>query len=134
MAVGGCFRLVARDVSDYSGSHLSASLGVTVEDILIISNHHQGTYARSLLSTLNLSAIHCVQVPHRGYATALVLDHASGWRLVYSGDTKPSDKLARLGKDATVLIHEATIVDGLEATAEMKGHSTFGQAIDIGKR
>jgi ribonuclease Z len=62
------------------------------------------------------------------------MDHASGWRVVYSGDTKPSEKLARMGRDATVLIHEATIEDGKEETAEVKGHSTFGQAIDIGRR
>ena len=101
---------------------------------LTSSNERQHVIAQSLVSALNLSAIQCVQVPHRGYATALILDHSSGWRVVYSGDTKPSDKLARLGKDATVLIHEATIEDDKPEMADAKGHSTFGQAIDVGRK
>lgn len=46
----------------------------------------------------------------------------------------PCENLVEGGKNATLLIHEATMEDGLEEMAHAKGHSTIGQAIDIGKR
>lgn len=50
----------------------------------------------------------------------------------YSGDTKPCQALVEAGKDATLLIHEATLEDDKPEIAAQKGHSTFSQAIDIG--
>ena len=50
----------------------------------------------------------------------------------YSGDTKPCQALVAAGKDATLLIHEATLEDDKPEMAAHKGHSTFSQAIDIG--
>ncbi len=38
------------------------------------------------------------------------------------------------GRDATLLIHEATLEDDKPEMALAKGHSTFGQAIDVGTR
>ena len=52
----------------------------------------------------------------------------------FSGDTKPCRKLVEAGKGATLLIHEATMGDDEEYLAELKAHSTFGQAIEVGKR
>ena len=46
----------------------------------------------------------------------------------------PCDALVVAGKGATLLIHEATIEDELPDVARAKGHSTFGQAIDIARR
>lgn len=46
----------------------------------------------------------------------------------------PCDALVEAGNDATLLIHEATLEDDKPEMAEKKGHSTFGQAIDIGRR
>lgn len=46
--------------------------------------------------------------------------------IVYSGDTGPSESLARLAKGADILIHEATLADDLSALAERDGHSTAG--------
>ena len=48
-----------------------------------------------------------VRVVHCAHAFAVVLRGAAGWKLVYSGDTRPCDALAAAAKDATVLIHEA---------------------------
>lgn len=56
------------------------------------------------------------------------------WKLVYSGDTMPCEGLVEAGKDATVLIHEATMGDEQVEMAEKKAHSTIGQAVDIGKQ
>ena len=35
---------------------------------------------------------------------------------------------------ATLLIHEATLEDEKAEMAEAKGHSTFSQAVEVGKR
>lgn len=46
--------------------------------------------------------------------------------IVYSGDTGPSEGLARMAKGADILIHEATLADELSELAERDGHSTAG--------
>jgi ribonuclease Z len=52
----------------------------------------------------------------------------------FSGDTMPSNNLIQEGQSATLLIHEATMADNQAEMARLKGHSTFGQAVQIGKR
>lgn len=49
-----------------------------------------------------------VAVEHCHDAWALVIEHASGWSLVYSGDTRPCKALTAAGHGCTILIHEAT--------------------------
>lgn len=46
----------------------------------------------------------------------------------------PCNALVNAGMDATLLIHEATLEDDKPEMAQAKGHSTFGQAIDVGYR
>ncbi|WVQ73573.1 hypothetical protein IAR50_003151 [Cryptococcus sp. DSM 104548] len=94
----------------------------------------QHSNIQSFLSSLSLTSLHAPRVWHRGRAFGLVLEHSSGWKLVYSGDTKPCTPLVEAGKGATVLIHEATLEDDKPEVAAMKGHSTFGQAVDVGKQ
>ncbi|CAD6892926.1 unnamed protein product [Tilletia controversa] len=57
-----------------------------------------------------------------------------GFSFAYSGDSRPCDALVAASKDVTLMIHEATIQDGREEMAYFKGHSTFAQAIDVGRR
>lgn len=54
-----------------------------------------------------------IQVHHTRMANGFVI-RANGKRLVFSGDTKPCDLLVEEGKDADLLIHEATFEDGHE--------------------
>ncbi|WWD21385.1 hypothetical protein CI109_105870 [Kwoniella shandongensis] len=97
-------------------------------------NRDHWTNVNRLLRDLELKSIWAPTVQHRGRAYGLALEHSSGWKVVYSGDTKPCDSLVEVGKDATLLIHEATLEDDKPEVAAVKGHSTFSQAIDIGKR
>ncbi|TIB94212.1 hypothetical protein E3Q19_00555 [Wallemia mellicola] len=91
------------------------------------------TNLNSLRQTLNLKDVKTALVKHRCKCHGGIFESNDGWKVVYSGDTMPCDSLVEAGKDATLLIHEATMEDGLEETAKAKGHSTIGQAIDIGK-
>lgn len=101
---------------------------------------HPSTNARAaanaceLLEDLGLDEIRTPTVAHRGAAWGMVLTGRDGWKVVYSGDTKPCDALVDAGYGATLLIHEATLEDDKPDDAEAKGHSTFGQAIDAGRQ
>eukprot|EP00850_Spirogloea_muscicola_P006326 SM000030S11335 [mRNA] locus=s30:209714:214717:+ [translate_table: standard] len=57
-----------------------------------------------------------------------------GWKVVYSGDTRPCEALVEASCNATVLIHEATFDDGLEEEALAKRHSLTREAVETGVR
>lgn len=55
-----------------------------------------------------------------------------GWKIVYSGDTRPCPELIEASQGATVLIHEATFEDALVEEAIARNHSTTEEAIEVG--
>ena len=86
-----------------------------------------------LTDDLHLSKCFCVPVPHCAQAYGVVVKSIDGWSLCYSGDCRPSSKLAAAARDCTVLIHEATFSDGLEDDAVKKRHSTISEALGVGR-
>jgi len=56
-----------------------------------------------------------------------------GLKVVYSGDTRPTEALGREAKGADILIHEATFDGSLEEKAHENGHSTAAQAAELAK-
>ncbi|KAG7325994.1 hypothetical protein KOW79_010919 [Hemibagrus wyckioides] len=90
------------------------------------------SFIQSLLKRNDLTKFQTCLVRHCKNAYACSLTHQSGWQLVFSGDTMPCDTLAQMGKNATLLIHEATLEDGMEEEAMEKRHSTTSQAIGTG--
>lgn len=105
-----------------------------------LCDHAKGTTQRTmsliqaLLKENDLEKFQTCRVRHCKNAFACSFTHQSGWKLAFSGDTMPSDAFVHIGKNATLLIHEATLEDGLEEEAEVKRHSTTSQAIGIGMR
>ncbi|KAK4790130.1 hypothetical protein SAY86_017434 [Trapa natans] len=55
-----------------------------------------------------------------------------GWKVVYSGDTRPCPELTQASRGATVLINEATFEDGMVDEAIARNHSTTEEAIRVG--
>ncbi|EDO40024.1 predicted protein [Nematostella vectensis] len=77
-------------------------------------------------------SISVVPVDHCAFAYGLVLSHVTGWKVVYSGDTRPCKELIDAGAGATLLIHEATLEDEMTSEAIEKKHSTTTEAISSG--
>ena len=56
-----------------------------------------------------------------------------GLKIVYSGDTRPTEGLLEAASGADVLIHEATFDDSLAFKADENRHSTVTQAAEVAK-
>ena len=89
---------------------------------------------QGFLTTMNLRSIETCFVPHCPQSFGVAITHKSGWKIVYSGDCRPSGDLVEIGRDATVCIHEATVAETQPQDALDKMHCTTGEAIMIGKR
>ncbi len=48
--------------------------------------------------------------------------------IIYTGDTKPMDKLVEIAKGSNILIHEATFTSDMRSEALEEGHSTAADA------
>jgi len=57
-----------------------------------------------------------------------------GRKIVYTGDTEPSEDIVKLAENADLLIHEATFDDDLQERAREDGHSTPSQAATVAKK
>lgn len=75
-----------------------------------------------------------VTVGDRSFTPDLVLGPPRrGRKVVYTGDTTPSEDLVAFARGADVLIHDATAETSLEEKANRYGHSTGRQAALVAK-
>lgn len=87
------------------------------------------------LEELGISSLKSVEVNHTCYhAYGAVLEGKKGWKLSFSGDTRPCETFIKAAADSTILIHEATFENGLVEEAKSKKHSLTGEAIDSGRK
>ncbi|KAL9583999.1 MAG: hypothetical protein Q9212_002382 [Teloschistes hypoglaucus] len=70
-------------------------------------------------------------VDHCRDAQAISVTFPSGFKFSYSGDCRPSSRFVQIGKGSTVLVHEATFDDAMQADADAKKHSTMSEAIGV---
>lgn len=97
---------------------------------------------KDVLRKAGLEALISVPVLHCPQAFGVVLKAMdrvnsvgkliTGWKVAYSGDTRPCPELVKAARGATVLIHEATFEDGLLDEAIAKNHSTTKEAVEVG--
>lgn len=57
-----------------------------------------------------------------------------GRKIVYVGDTRPSDRIVEFAREADILIHEATFADELAERAEKDKHSTPIGAAQVARK
>ena len=85
---------------------------------------------------LGIDRVQSVQVVHCAHSFAAVVQAkpllpaeavegqgGPGWKLVYSGDTRPCAALTAASRDASLLVHEATFENSMEDEALKKKHS-----------
>ena len=72
-----------------------------------------------------------VPVIHTVLCYGIVVSHKNGWKIVYSGDTRPCPELIAAGKGASLLIHEATFDHSLLEEAVARKHSTDVEALQV---
>lgn len=89
-------------------------------------------YRKKILRIAGISELQSCNVRHCDEAQAVSLTFPTGFKFSYSGDCRPSKKFAEIGKDSTVLLHEATFDDEMGADARSKKHSTTSEAIGVG--
>ncbi|KAF0691187.1 Aste57867_17535 [Aphanomyces stellatus] len=97
-------------------------------------NHAAHPLRPMLLQLTGFQDLWSVPVHHCHDSYGLVVVLASGLKLVYSGDTRPCERLIHEGFRPHVLIHEATFEDSMWEDARQKNHSTVGEAVDVGAR
>lgn len=94
---------------------------------------------REFLDRLSvLNDIQLIKVRHcsNSYAIHFHVNLPTGktYSIAYSGDAMPSNEFISRAQGCDLLIHEATLSDDLDSDARMKRHSTFSQAIEVGKQ
>ncbi|KAI0674372.1 hypothetical protein C8Q78DRAFT_967526 [Trametes maxima] len=96
---------------------------------------HPETYnADAMCRALGLESFTAVDVAHRVRCYGCVIRHEDDWAIAFSADTMPAENLIRVGRGATLLIHESSMSPDEEKLAREKAHSTSAQAIDVGRR
>lgn len=131
------FEITAVRPSQDSGSQLSlvAHSSTRREDERIVLD------PKNYETVFGLADIQACKVRHCNGAMAVSLtfpraatDPASlnPLKVSYSGDCRPAQTFTRIGKNTTVLIHEATFDDELQGDAIAKKHSTTSEALGIG--
>ncbi|KAI5805591.1 hypothetical protein DFH27DRAFT_524078 [Peziza echinospora] len=86
----------------------------------------------NLRKSLDLESVQTAKANHCIGATTCAFTFNNGFKFAYSGDTRPTEEFVRIGKGATLLLHEATFDDELVAEARAKKHSTTSEAIKAG--
>lgn len=97
---------------------------------------------KAACAELGLRRLSATPVVHCAHSFALTLESVPkkgeegemvpGWKLVWSGDTRPCPALTATAADATVLIHEATFENGMIEDAMKKRHSMTSEAVQTG--
>uniref|UniRef100_A0A383WFV3 ribonuclease Z n=1 Tax=Tetradesmus obliquus TaxID=3088 RepID=A0A383WFV3_TETOB len=78
-----------------------------------------------------LSELEPFSVKHVPHRTGLRLESKDGWKVVFSGDTRPCQAVIDAARGATLLVHEATCEDELQEAAIAKKHSTTAEALGV---
>ncbi|KAI8807054.1 beta-lactamase-like protein, partial [Cladochytrium replicatum] len=134
------YRIWLEEYNECEDMNLERQVKFIVSDTLLWNRHHEAAYKSAMDEyvvqrfTLGLAIAGTVQVIHCPYAFALSLTHTDGWKIVFSGDCRPSQDLIQVGRNATVLIHEATFDSGMEHEAEDRRHSTTSEAVSVANR
>jgi len=87
-------------------------------------------YQNVIKTFQTVEVIHCPSAYGLIFEVNSLSEPNKTFKIVYSGDTRPCPALINAGKNATILIHEATFEDTLFQEAVEKNHSTTSEAVN----
>ncbi|KAN0036572.1 hypothetical protein ACTFIV_001872 [Dictyostelium citrinum] len=107
-------------------NYFDKTLGFITEDIGMA----YGNMAQ-VCKTLGITSFTNVPVYHAPNSFGCVIDFSDGFRLTFSGDTRPCPLLEKAGADSDLLIHESTFTGDESRQAIQKRHSTLEEALNV---
>ncbi|XP_021620709.1 tRNAse Z TRZ4, mitochondrial isoform X4 [Manihot esculenta] len=111
-------------------------LSMPVENDSLLRSLRNVLWGAGLEGLISFPVVHCPEafgvVLKAAERTNAVGEIIQGWKIVYSGDTRPCSEVIEASHGATVLIHEATFEDCMVDEAVEKNHSTTKEAIEVG--
>lgn len=66
--------------------------------------------------SLGLKKLESIPVVHCSHAFGLAVESLKGWKVVFSGDTRPCDAVVEAAKGATLLVHEVRSSSSIAVT------------------
>ncbi|KAL5226405.1 hypothetical protein ABZP36_014670 [Zizania latifolia] len=152
-----CRHTLKSSIEAFLSDNATESATSQLENTIFAPGSRMENYSRKALSSRDISALvklkevlhesglevlYSVPVVHCPLAFGVVLRAKEkvnstgkvipGWKVVYSGDTRPCPALVDASRAATVLIHEATFEDSMKDEAIARNHSTTKEAIAVG--
>ena len=118
----------------YKSCALGAALGTRGGGYLFKHHTHLARDARTFshfFRGTGLESLTSVPVVHCKDAWACVLRHRDGWKVSFSGDTRPCDEFVVASRGSDLLIHEATFESKYSAHAHKKRHCTISEALRV---
>ena len=126
------------EIRAFSTNHDTRSVGYA-----LIEDDRKGRFDRKRAEELGVPVGPMFQKLHAGESVELddgtVIDPEQvvgsprpGRTLVYTGDTRPSDRTVEVARDADLLIHDGTFASDNKTRAARTGHSTAREAAEIG--
>lgn len=120
--------------SYWKGPGSPVSNDVALQRLIYLKKVLQDAGLETLIS---FPVVHCPQAfgvaLRAAQRTNSIGEVIPGWKIVYSGDTRPCPELIEASRGATVLIHEATFEDAMVDEAVARNHSTTKEAIEVGE-
>ncbi|MFC4451346.1 ribonuclease Z [Halorussus aquaticus] len=127
-------------IQAFETNHRTQSVGYA-----FIETERKGRFDRERAEELGVPVGPKFQQLHEGRSIELddgtvvhpdqvVGDPRPGRRVVYTGDTRPSDTTVSVATDADLLVHEAMFTQESTDRARQTGHSTSREAAEIARR
>lgn len=103
-------------------------------DLQVATQDYQALFGFADIQSVRVSHCHGSMACSMTFPPSSTNSTVKPLKISYSGDCRPSKPFSTIGKDTTVLIHEATFDDELVGDARAKKHSTTSEALGVGAR
>lgn len=114
-----------------SGSSLSIN-GKSPGPFQIAKHDYKTLFGFTDIQSVHVTHCHGAMAVSVTFPESMANPSVKPLKISYSGDCRPSRAFGTIGRDTTVLIHEATFDDELAGDARAKKHSTTSEALVVG--